>query len=658
MLEKKLKTWRPINKVLILYLCLQPINAVADYKAERLFDLSLEELMNISVASLFDESMLEASSSVTVISEEVWRNNGARRSNEIMTYQPATMAHPTLGGSDAFAIRGFSNTLSTRGVATLLDGVPLNTYSFGTAQYFLANFDLGALQRAELIRGPGAAIYGSDAFHGVFSLSTFSASKDMLETEVGLGSPGYVRAHARFSQSVSEKQRITGAVASTQQADGNITFNTSTSGVQGVREDAYLSKTAYLKSESTLNAHWQTQWALYYNSWDSTDFPSIGETILGEDDVSDNQQRFYLLSANASYRWNKRSSVELKTYFWNTDQQFEYELSAIPLQAQEDQRYGLSAIFKNEGDSKTARWLLGVGVDKAEVVSTEIITGSQAFDGLQRSINNIFAQLRLPFLDARWLLDLGARVDDYSDFGSHFTPRIGLVYLLEDSQAVKLQYGNAFRAPVASELTSSGQIQGNPALEPETIDTYELVWMKQKDMYSLSATVFKSNWQDAIIIVPDSSLTAPFVSRYENQGEFSSQGIELASSLLVSKWKLDGAYSFVKSKDEVKQETFIAFPEHIVQLGFSSHLNSKFDFRLYNILYFETYASTTQGADKLDTIWQANLNINYQWNKRLTLTADVRNLLNRKDPVPSLWGNDEGLPVEGIQFSSYLRYTF
>ena len=658
MLERKLKTWRPINKILILSLCLQPISTMADYKIESLFDLSLEELMNISVASLFDESVLEASSSVTVVTEETWQNNGARRANEIMTYQPATMAHPTLGGSDAFAIRGFSNTLSSRGIATLLDGVPLNTYSFGTAQYFLANFDLGALQRAELIRGPGSAIYGSDAFHGVFSLSTFSSAKDTIDTEIGLGSPGYARAHARFSQSVGENQRFSGAVATTQQGDGDIVFNTSTPGVQGVREDAYISKTAFLKSEHVLNEQWQTQWGLYYNNWDSTDFPSFGEVSLGENDISDGKQEFYMLSANASYQWTNTKSLELKSYFWNTDQQFEYEYQLVPLQAQEDQRYGISVIIKDEGESDKIRWLLGAGLDKAEVLSAELVSGQQAFDGLKRSINNIFAELRVPFLEEKLMLDLGARVDDYSDFGSHFTPRLGLVYLLEKNQAVKFQYGNAFRAPVASELTASGTIQGNVNLAPETIDTYELVWMKLEDIYSWSATLYKSDWKDAIIIVTDNNLTAPFTRRYENQGEFSSQGLELESSILLSHWKIDGAYSFIKSEDEIEQTDFIAFPQHIVQFGIGSNTHSNFDFRLYNIAYFDVYASTSQGSNKLDTIWQANLNINYHWSNNLALTLDIRNLLNRKDPVPSLWGNAEGLPVDGIQFSSYLRYTF
>jgi len=662
MSEKKSKIWLPTNnhiRLLVSFVCLPFITQIhANANVESLYELSLEELMNVSVASLFDESVLEASSSVTVINQKVWESNGARRTNEIMTYQPATMVHPTLGGSDAFAIRGFSNRLSVRGVATLLDGVPMNTYSFGTAQYFLANFDLGALQRAELIRGPGSAVYGSDAFHGVFSLSTFSPDENTIESELGIGSPGYIRGYARFSQSVGENSRMHGAFASTHQADSNISFKTSDPNVQGVREDAYISKTVYLKTQNKLNQHWDSEFGLYYNNWDAADFPSIGETLLGADDISDGKQKFYMLTAKANYSWGRHKTLELKTFFWNTDQQFEYQFDAVPLQAQEDQRYGISLIIKDEGKKNEARWVIGAGVDKAEVVSTELTTGVQAFDGLKRSINNVFAQLRLPFYEGKLLLDLGSRVDDYSDFGSHFTPRMGLIYLLDNNQALKFQYGNAFRAPVASEVTSSGQIQGNPGLKPETIDTYELIWMKHDSLYTFTTTLFMSNWQDAIIIMDDNTLSAPFISQYENQGEFNSQGVEFESSMLIDDWKIEGAYSFIESEDKNSQQDFIAFPRHILQLGLETVINSNLDVRLYNIAYFDVHANTAPLANELDTIWQLNLNVNYQWKNNLSLSADIRNLLDRGGPVPSLWGNEEGLPVDGVQVSTYIRYKF
>lgn len=118
-------------------------------------DMSFEELTEISVASLFSESRLEASSSVSLIKESEWQSNGARRTNEIMMYQTSAVPYTFLGGSNVFAIRGYSNRLSARGVATLLDGVPLNTFSFGTAQYFLSNIKIRKYRWKQVVTWSG-----------------------------------------------------------------------------------------------------------------------------------------------------------------------------------------------------------------------------------------------------------------------------------------------------------------------------------------------------------------------------------------------------------------------------------------------------------------------------------------------------------------------
>ena len=661
MYVKSSKTWPLTSKLTatsLLAAFYMPVNSLAASNLDSLLELSLSDLMNVTVVSLFDETLIEASSSVKVVNETSWQGNGARRTNEIMAYQPATISHPFLGGSNAFSIRGYANTLSARGVATLLDGVPLNTYSFGTAQYFLANFDLGALNRVELIRGPGSAIYGSDAFHGVFSLSTYASNADSLETELGAGSPGYARGHVRFSQQLGDKSRLSGGVATTLEGDSDIGFATSDPVIQGNREDTFTSQTSYLKAEHKLNAQWGFDWGIYYNSWDGEKFPSFGESTLGQDDVSNDEQEFFMLKGNVKHHLGQGKSIELKSFIWNTDQRFDYQFVPVPFQQQEDRRYGLSAIIKDEGNEKRNRWLIGAGIDRTKIVTTSVSTGEQAFDGLERKISNLFADYRFSFLQGDLLLGFGARLDDYKEFGSHFTPRGSMIYQLDENEALKILYGNAFRAPVGSEVTSSGVIQGNMDLKPETIDTYELIWMKQTARFSVTTTAFYSEWTDGIIIIDDTSLPAPFTRRYENQGKLRSQGIELESSMLVNQWKIDGAYSFVESEDVQKQENFIAFPRHILQFGAGTELTTKLKFRLYNTVYADLYESPIQTAKELGTIWQTNLHLNYQWDKKTELSVDIRDILNRKDPVPSLWGNEGGLPVDGIQISVYLQHDF
>lgn len=660
MYVKNSKIWPHTNKLTTTLLIAfnMPANCLASSNLDSLLELSISDLMNVTVVSLFDETLIEASSSVKVVNETGWQGNGARRTNEIMAYQPATISHPFLGGSNAFSIRGYANTLSARGMATLLDGVPLNTYSFGTAQYFLANFDLGTLNRAELIRGPGSAIYGSDAFHGVFSLSTYTSNVDSVEAELGAGSPEYARGHVRFSQQLGERSRISGGAASTIEGDSDIVFDTSAPGIQGEREDAFASKTGYLKAEHKLSDQWEAEWGVYYNSWDGESFPSFGESTLGKDDLSNNEQEFFMLKANVKHKLSQGKSVELKSFIWNTDQRFDYQFVPVPFQQQEDRRYGMSVIIKDEGNEKRDRWLIGAGLDRTKIISTSVSTGVQAFDGQERKISNLFADYRFTFPEADLLLGIGARLDDYADFGSHFTPRLSLIYLLNESEAVKLLYGNAFRAPVGSEVTSSGVIQGNMNLKPETIDTYELIWMKQTAGYSITTTAFYSEWTDGIVIVDDATLPVPFTRRYENQGKLRSQGIELESTMLLNQWRMDGAYSFIESEDMQKQEDFIAFPRHVFQFGAGTGVSAKLNFRFYNTVYADVHASPVQTAKKLGTIWQTNMHLNYQWSKHTELSVDIRDILNRKDPVPSLWGNEQGIPVDGIQISAYLQYDF
>ena len=74
-------------------------------------------------------------------------------------------------------------------------------------------------------------------------------------------------------------------------------------------------------------------------------------------------------------------------------------------------------------------------------------------------------------------LYLGLRYDDFRSFGSHMTPRCGLVAHPGTRTTAKLLYGEAFRAPNAYELYYADGIsqKGSPDLEPEQIRTWELV---------------------------------------------------------------------------------------------------------------------------------------------------------------------------------------
>ena len=146
---------------------------------------SLEELLNVEVdvASLFMEDELVIGSSVSSISSKEWKRLGARRVHETFINETSVMASPFILTSYGINIRGYTSGTAHTGIAYLIDGVPLNEPSIGAGLYEIANWELGILDKIEMVKGPGSAIYGTDAFHGVVSMKTFESDEDFYSAE-------------------------------------------------------------------------------------------------------------------------------------------------------------------------------------------------------------------------------------------------------------------------------------------------------------------------------------------------------------------------------------------------------------------------------------------------------------------------------------------
>jgi vitamin B12 transporter len=123
----------------------------------------------------------------------------------------------------------------------------------------------------------------------------------------------------------------------------------------------------------------------------------------------------------------------------------------------------------------------------------------------------------------RVFLNLGGRVEDHSDFGTHFTWRAGAAYLhLETDTRLHASYGTAFKAPGLFELYGSAAFcAGNPALRPEKSKGAE-IGLDQGlfgGMVKTGATLFHNDITDLI------QCPAPFVA-LQNVAKARTQGVE------------------------------------------------------------------------------------------------------------------------------------
>ncbi len=145
---------------------------------ENLADLALEDLVNIRVitTALRPQRFLDAPASVFVITGEDIRHAGATSLPEALRLAPnLEVAHV---GSSAWAVsaRGFQNVITNK-MLVLLDGRTLYTSVLSGVLWDAQDVMLEDVDRIEVISGPGAALYGANAFSGVINIITH-ASRD------------------------------------------------------------------------------------------------------------------------------------------------------------------------------------------------------------------------------------------------------------------------------------------------------------------------------------------------------------------------------------------------------------------------------------------------------------------------------------------------
>lgn len=157
-----------------------------------IFALSFEELLNVKVkvATLEMGSALRAPSSVTVFTRSQILNMGVRSVEELLNYVPGYQASRETFNNQGYRVgaRGMITPQPSQSVLFIVDGQRLNSDMAGGA--LLANRFLTTanIERIEVIRGPGAAIYGSSAFSGVVDITTLRDANSLYVASGNIGS--------------------------------------------------------------------------------------------------------------------------------------------------------------------------------------------------------------------------------------------------------------------------------------------------------------------------------------------------------------------------------------------------------------------------------------------------------------------------------------
>src|SRR5256714_2192389 len=141
-----------------------------------LADLSIEELGNIQITSVSKhaERLSDAPAAIFVITGDDIRRSGATRLAEALRLAPNLEVARVSASSYAISARGFNNTIANK-LLVLIDGRTVYTPLFSGVFWDAQDVMLEDVERIEVISGPGATLWGSNAVNGVINVITRKA---------------------------------------------------------------------------------------------------------------------------------------------------------------------------------------------------------------------------------------------------------------------------------------------------------------------------------------------------------------------------------------------------------------------------------------------------------------------------------------------------
>jgi outer membrane cobalamin receptor len=646
-----------------------------------LFSLSLEELMNIKVSSTsyFDQTLMEAGNSVTHVEPARWKELGARNMGELLNTMPSTISPQGLASPRVTSIRGYFNSNSNTGIATRLDDVPINKFRSSTGMLGIDGVDLSALSSVELIRGPGSAMHGTDAFHGVLSLNTHTPTEPTLNTDVEMGTEEYIAGSA-LSHVSDDKQSVTTLLSHRKLGNQSLRYpytDPNTGQLEhGKRSNELESTNLIIKYTASPNNRTQLYANGYLINMDANQLPGIGYALGGADmedqDWSDYRSQINLLKLGFTHKSTNQSDLSVFAYYWEIDDIYNADFRKTFLQVsvkeqREESHWGLQAInrhtFQNGANLAYGYEYRTASLDK--FVITELDNDGNLSEiqrdeaGAESDTHSLMLDGRYPFSTFRLgttQIVYGVRFDEYDEFDLQTSPRLGLIQNIDNSSVVKLLYGHAFRAPNPLERFGSEQIAPNFDLQPEKLNTIELIFQTQYQHWFTSFTLFSNRWHDTIRNVDLEPPVGGFATQLQNTGKNKAYGFEVETAARWNTFRMDVMLSHVRSKNLDNGRYFNAFPDWMLNWGLGYSINTHWDIYTMTRYHHRKQASEVFGAATTSdqgsaTFLRTDLVLALAVSPSLTTRMTIRNLFGRDNFYPSYFDHDKGIPDNGVNVS-------
>ena len=627
-------------KLLTSFLLLTPL-LFAEVSIDDLSKMSIEELLDVRITSVTkqEEDSFRSTAAVFVISSEEIRRSGATNLPELLEMVPGFNVGQLAGNMFAINARG-ENTRNARQLLVMVDGRNVHSPTVGNVHWDQLDFIMEDIERVEIIRGPGSALWGTNASNGIVNVITKHTSEtkgalvyaqgasEHLQYDVaaryGFGGENYSgRLYAKRKKNkrsiypeLDEQSRPGRTRPYAESYDGRRLTQA------GYRHDVDFSNT------SSLMVNVQVE---------KVDTEEAQTTSNPAKEVVYNYEQIYLLSVlDIDHSIDSHSKL-----------QFSVERSTRDTDFIDDTKNLYDIDFQNSfktGDLKTI-WGLGYNLlDHSYTNSNTRV--ANLMDPEEDKLNTYtgFAQFTYALFDDKLELTAGSKYVNDHYTGDEVMPTFRLGFYPNESNTFWLSATRTVTTP--SRQSNDGYLRFGSTPDPICgflggfVDSSGACIVGKIDgLDSSHINVYEAGYRTKFLkVLVDQSV---YYNDYKDHNLDTDKldyvyGYEAVVKYLVDEdLRFDATYAYSRGKDFVDGSTFInsrsdhpshGIPKHTITLKSSYNITSQAEMDIF--YRFRSKLKENETIDELDALNQLNIRLGYHFDSGVETSVLVSNILD------------------------------
>ncbi len=605
---------------------------------EDLTQLSLEDLMDIKITSASKKSqrLSEVAAAVFVITQEDIRRSGVTSIPEALRMVPGVQVAKIDANKWAITARGSNGRFANK-LLVLMDG--RNVYTPIYSGVFWENIDtvLEDIDRIEVIRGPGASLWGANAVNGVINIITKQADETQgILASGSIGSEEKGSVSLRYGGKILDKTPFRLYFKGFER-DGAVDEN----GDDTADDWRYLRGGFRLDHRRGSRDHLTLQGDIFDGTnGEILESPSITPPYLDRHN-NDHKEKGHNLLARWTRTLSSLSEISLQAYYNSNEHTlhltkaeidtFDVEFQhRLPIGKRHDVTWGFGyRLYQDHYESDAA-----------------LLTMDTA--SIDYSIFNAFIQDEIGFFDKRLRLTLGSKFEHNDFTHSEFQPNARLIWLPNDRHSTWASVSRAVRTPsrverdatalmtvippaTAGGLPAAVTYYGSQNFDSEELISYELGYrVKVTPELTLDAALYYNDYEDLRQTTIDEATIDGWPPTHvilsstgTNNAHGEVHGFEFAADWKMTEWSLlEAAYTYMDMDMDYGDSNILAEQDPQNQLSLRASLDLPWNLDLD--LWYRHVSEVSDIVDGYDTV---DLRLGWKYGKTVEVSVVGQNLL-------------------------------